>query len=200
MGDIPLVLEHGGKTISLVDRPPNSGENFINTLFLDMAETHIDEGEAPYTGKFRPEDSLAVFNGTDPNGDWILGVIDHSQKKGLKAGEKILDSWGIRFLVEDEAGTGIEPVSIVDQPKLRSVYPNPFRDEATIAFNLPRPSHVSLSIYDVQGRLVETLIAKDYLSGKYQRVWRTTGHQAGAYVIRFKAGNTVEFRKIILSK
>ncbi|MCK4854527.1 MAG: T9SS type A sorting domain-containing protein [Bacteroidales bacterium] len=200
VGDLELVLEHAGRTISLVNRPPNSGENFINTLFIDLAEIPIDDGEAPYTGIFRPEDSLGLFNGLDPNGDWILGIIDHSQKKSLKTGEKILDSWGIRFLVEGEPGTGIEPVGLLDQPMLQSVYPNPFRDEATISFNLPRPSHVSLSIYDVQGRHIEKLIDQDFLSGTLQCVWKATGHPAGAYIIRFKAGNTIEFRKIVLSR
>jgi hypothetical protein len=107
----------------------------------------------------------------DPSGKWILGIIDHSQKKSQKADEKILDSWGIRFLVEGEAGTGIEPVGLIDQPKLQSVYPNPFRDEAAISFTLPRHSHVSLSIFDVQGRLMEELINEEFINGTHTSVW-----------------------------
>jgi subtilisin-like proprotein convertase family protein len=200
VGDIQLELEHGGKTISLVDRPPNSGANFSQTLFLDKAEAHIDEGEAPYTGKFKPEDSLAVFNGMDPNGDWVLGIIDHSQKKGIKAGEKILESWGIRFLVESQSGTSIQSQDLPVQPILQHISPNPFRDETTISFKLIRPAHVSLSVYDIQGKLVESLIDLDYPSGEFHRVWESADYSAGTYIISFKAGNTLEFRKIILSR
>ena len=198
VGDIQLVLEHGGKAISLVDRPPNSGANFINTLFLDRAKAHINEGEAPYTGKFRPEDSLAVFNGMDPNGDWILGVIDQSQKKGLEADEKILQGWGLRFLVQSETGTGIEPVSLKEQPRLEIVYPNPFREELKISFKLPGSAHVALSVFDIHGSLMEQLIEEEFPGGTYSRTWKVSGHHPGPYIIRFKAGNIIEFRKVVL--
>ena len=200
VGDIQLVLEHAGRTASLVDRPPNSGENFINTLFTEFAETPIADGEAPYTGIFKPDDTLSVFKGLDPNGNWILGIIDHSQKKGLKAGEKILESWGIRFLVEGEPGTGIEPAGLIDQPRLQSLYPNPFQDETNISFTLPRSAHVALSIYDVQGRLIEELINREFVDGTHQTVWKAAGHLPGPYIVRFKAGNAIEFRKVVLAK
>jgi hypothetical protein len=91
-----------GRTVSLVDRPPNSGENFINTLFIDKAEVPINYGEAPYTGIFRPEDSLGIFNGMDPNGDWILGIIDHSLKKTLKRAKRYWAAGGSDFLWKED--------------------------------------------------------------------------------------------------
>jgi hypothetical protein len=51
------------------------------------------------------------------------------------------------------------------------VYPNPFRDEAAISFTLPRHSHVSLSIFDVQGRLMEELINEEFINGTHTSVW-----------------------------
>jgi len=200
VGDLELVLEHAGRTVSLVDRPPNSGENFINTLFIDKAEIPINDGEAPYTGIFKPEDSLGIFNGMDPNGDWILGIIDHSQKKSLKAGEKILDSWGIRFLVEGGPATGLAPAEMDELPRLHPVYPNPFKDEATISFELFNASDVKLSVFNLQGKLIEELANERFPEGRFQKVWNAREHPAGSYIIRFKAGNAIEFRKMVLAK
>ncbi len=200
VGDLELVLEHAGRTLSLVDRPPNSGENFLNTLFIDKSEIPINDGEAPYTGIFKPKDSLGLFNGLDPNGDWILGIIDHSQKKSLKAGEKILNSWGIRFLVEGGPATNVAPAELHDLPKLHPVYPNPFKDETTIAFELFNASDVKLSIYNLQGKLIEHLVNEKLNEGRFQKVWKAREHPAGSYIIRFESSGIVEFRKMILAR
>ncbi|MCK4820674.1 hypothetical protein KA005_33220 [bacterium] len=66
-----------------------------------------------------------------------LADLEHSQNKSLKVGEKILDSWGIMFLVEGGSGTGVVPVKLIDQPMLQYVYPNPSQNEATITSILP---------------------------------------------------------------
>jgi len=136
----------------------------------------------------------------DPNGDWILGIIDHSQKKSLKAGEKILVSWGIRFLVEGGSGTGVKPAEIDDLPKLHPVYPNPFNDETTIAFELFNASEVKLSVYNLQGKLVDELANERFPEGRFQKVWKAREHPAGSYIIRFESSGIVEFRKMIIAR
>lgn len=53
-----------------------TGNNFTNTTLDDDAATSITAGAAPFTGTFRPEGSLATFNGLNPNGTWALRITD----------------------------------------------------------------------------------------------------------------------------
>jgi len=51
-------------------------ENYTNTIFDDEAPLSIKEGEAPFTGRFRPLDVLSDFDGTDAYGLWHLRICD----------------------------------------------------------------------------------------------------------------------------
>jgi hypothetical protein len=52
------------------------GPNYIDTIFDDEALVPIEEGEAPFTGRFRPRDSLSVFDGESIFGEWRLHIVD----------------------------------------------------------------------------------------------------------------------------
>ena len=57
----------------------NDGQNFCNTLFDDdagLSIQNITAAGAPYTGRYRPASPLAAFNGQNPNGTWVLQVVD----------------------------------------------------------------------------------------------------------------------------
>jgi subtilisin-like proprotein convertase family protein len=51
-------------------------EDYIGTIFDDEAELSIDEADSRFTGRFRPRDSLAAFNGEDAYGLWRLQIYD----------------------------------------------------------------------------------------------------------------------------
>ena len=52
------------------------GEDYIDTTFDDEAEISIEEAEPQFTGRFRPEDLLAAFDGEDAYGLWRLQIYD----------------------------------------------------------------------------------------------------------------------------
>lgn len=56
-----------------------SGANFHGTTFDDDASTSILDGAAPFTGSFRPSQSLSAFEGENAHGTWTLEVSDHFQ-------------------------------------------------------------------------------------------------------------------------
>jgi hypothetical protein len=62
------------------DLDNNVGENYFLTVFDDEADTPIEQGVAPFTGRFRPlEDySLSIFDGSDAFGTWRLKIFDWS--------------------------------------------------------------------------------------------------------------------------
>jgi hypothetical protein len=50
--------------------------NYTDTIFDDEAPLSIKDGEAPFTGRFRPLDELSNFDGQDTCGSWRLQIYD----------------------------------------------------------------------------------------------------------------------------
>lgn len=89
--------------------------------------------------------------------------------------------------------------------RLLQNYPNPFNPSTTIQFELPSASVVTLEIYDVMGRHVETPYRASLPMGTHKYVWNATdanGHPvvSGIYFYRLQAGDHVATRKMILMR
>lgn len=78
---IKLVSPNGIEVI-LSNRRGGTGDNYTGTTFDDAASTAISAGKAPFTGTFRPDGSLAAFNGMDLYGTWKL-VVSDTQKRDV---------------------------------------------------------------------------------------------------------------------
>ncbi len=79
-------------------------------------------------------------------------------------------------------------------------YPNPFNPSTQISFNLPARAKVSLEIFDLMGRKVQTLISGDLPAGNHLQVWNATNFPSGVYFYRLRAGAFSETKKLILTK
>jgi hypothetical protein len=80
------------------------------------------------------------------------------------------------------------------------VYPNPFNDWIRINYSLPYSAVVQLSIYDMLGRRVESLINEYNCSGNHNIVWEASGRSSGAYIYEFKYDSKIHTGRIILMK
>lgn len=69
-----------GQTITLFSRHGGSGDNLSNTGFNDEASISIASGRAPFTGDFRPVQSLTAFDGRNAQGTWTLRVRDNATR------------------------------------------------------------------------------------------------------------------------
>ena len=69
-------------------------------------------------------------------------------------------------------------------------YPNPFNPVTTISYQLPASSRLDVSIYNLLGQKVATLVSKQQPAGYYNVVWDASGFSAGLYFCRMKAENT----------
>jgi len=83
--------------------------------------------------------------------------------------------------------------------------PNPFGPATTIRFDLPRPSNVRLSVFDIAGRRVRTLVEETLPAGTRNIIWdgrddRGNPAASGIYFYRFDAGIYRETRKMTLLK
>lgn len=90
-----------GTTIDLVNRTPAplaTGANFTNTYFDDQSAYSINFGLAPYTGSFKPVQSLSAFNGKNSLGNWQVIVTDLAAGPG---GTAALQNFSLTFQSPD---------------------------------------------------------------------------------------------------
>ncbi|MBN2225805.1 MAG: SBBP repeat-containing protein [candidate division Zixibacteria bacterium] len=90
-------------------------------------------------------------------------------------------------------------------PELYQNYPNPFNPSTTIRLYLPQSATVSLSVYNIAGQKVATLLSKTVEPGYTSVVWNGDdgfGHQAasGVYFYRLETGTTTISRRMLLLK
>jgi len=79
-------------------------------------------------------------------------------------------------------------------------YPNPFNAATRIEFALKEASHISLSIFDVRGALVETLIDKKLSTGNHSVIWNADKLSSGTYYYSLKTVTGSETKKMTLMK
>jgi len=86
--------------------------------------------------------------------------------------------------------------------QLNPVYPNPFNPLVTIPFTIPAETMhaTSLRIYDITGRLVETLIDGHIKPGYHEITWNANQHSSGMYFVEMHSGSIRESRKMLLLK
>ncbi len=89
-----------GTIIDLTSGNGGSGDNYIGTTFDDSAATSITTGTAPFTGSFRPEQMLSIFNGKPVNGNWTLSVFDNTASD-----VGTLDNWSLDITAAGEKFT-----------------------------------------------------------------------------------------------
>ncbi len=83
---------------------------------------------------------------------------------------------------------------------LLNAYPNPFNPTTSINFQLPAFRDVRLSIYDVLGRKIATLVDMPMEAGIYRVDWHAGDNPSGLYIARLQTGGEVIFQKLTLLK
>ena len=74
------------------------------------------------------------------------------------------------------------------------------QQSAAIRFGVPKSCHVNLTICDLLGKEISTLVDEVKHSGEYSVVWDGQGNPTGIYLARLIAGDHIETRKLILQK
>jgi len=83
---------------------------------------------------------------------------------------------------------------------LKDAYPNPFNPSTTIAYQITEPSFVRLSIYDINGRLVETLVNDNKIAGTHTVKWSADKVGSGIYLYRIDAGGFSRVKSCLVIK
>jgi len=83
---------------------------------------------------------------------------------------------------------------------LRAPYPNPFNPSTTIEYSVGQAVHVELTVYDLLGRQVSTLVNEPQAAGEYSMKFNASGLASGVYFVRLTAGAFVESAEVIFAK
>ncbi|PIV80613.1 hypothetical protein COW53_08735, partial [bacterium CG17_big_fil_post_rev_8_21_14_2_50_64_8] len=86
------------------------------------------------------------------------------------------------------------------QTGIWGVNPNPFNPVTVVDFHMARGGQASVRIYDMSGRLVETLYDGFLGAGLRSLTWDASSQASGIYFCEFQVGDLVETRKLTLLK
>lgn len=77
-------------------------------------------------------------------------------------------------------------------------FPNPFQDDFDVKFTLPETSHVSMDLYDIQGKKIENLLQnRQYTQGGHQLSIKPTVSMNGIYFLQLKTDKRILYKKIV---
>lgn len=104
------------------------------------------------------------------------------------------------LLVSTEQTTAVEDetFSMPDRYYISQNYPNPFNAATTIKYGIPEPCHVTIEIYDILGRQLETLIDEYREAGEHQVIWNAGEMSSGVYFYKIQAAGYGRTNKMIL--
>ena len=143
--------------------------------------------------KFKMEASILVFNDiideitTDT--EYSVSAVDiHENESGMSEG--ILVSM---------------PLTIIDnlmptEYALIAAYPNPFNPITKITYGLPENKDVHISVYNMTGTHITTLVNTFQTAGYYSINWNASSYPSGVYLIRMESADFTQTQKVVLVK
>lgn len=147
--------------------------------------------------------SNTIWNGyvldETPNAFFDLGAKKHNNQIYLFYTKSLMADEGQIYFSKMDMITGYNKINIAFN-KLK-IFPNPFANNLTIAFEAKSINNFQLKIYTIQGKLINTLIDDNKSPGKYEIMWNGTdkngkGVNSGLYLIRLQAGRQIMTRSV----
>jgi aminopeptidase N len=128
---------------------------------------------------------------------WKLPLAFKPDSVAFDPDSWILRQMGTALSVRQEAAIGPQTFS------LEQNYPNPFNPTTSIRFSVPRAQMrrlVTLEVFDILGRSVETLVNEELEPGSYLATFDASGRSSGVYYYRLRAGESFSTKRMVLLK
>ncbi len=193
--DLVFILKHNGIAYTVIYNAGGSGDNFIRTYLNDSSSTPIQNGTAPFTGSFRPHRPLSQFNGVSAGGSWILEVHDRAS-----GNTGMFNAWSLTIQLRNVIGIQQINTDIPKKFTLSQNYPNPFNPMTKIKFSVTKATNINITVFDVLGRHITTLVNEKLNAGNYETEWNASNMPGGVYFYRLETEEFSETKKMILVK
>ncbi len=168
----------------------SSGEDELTRYYIYQKNMESGEGF-----KRIASSETTSYSGSVPNnGVYQFKVTAYSIFKGRET-----DS----FVLEEIFLGGLSTEDISESPKtfeLYNNYPNPFNPATEIRYDIPEASEVTLQVFDVTGRLVQTLVNEFKNAGTYTETFKADNFASGVYFYRIEAGSFTKVQSMLLIK
>lgn len=116
---------------------------------------------------------------------------------GYKRPDRQWDSTSVAFGVTSlENNLNTIPGNFIVYPN----YPNPFNPSTSISFYVPTSQNVEITIYDILGHKVETLLSDKVSPGRHTYRWQAHSYNSGVYFYKITAGQVTKVNKMILTR
>tara|TARA_R110000868_G_scaffold408293_3_gene690940 strand:- start:217 stop:2589 length:2373 start_codon:yes stop_codon:yes gene_type:complete len=113
-------------------------------------------------------------------------------------------TWLREYVTTSEVGVSNEDEgddnSAPSEFKLSQNYPNPFNPSTQIEYQVSSNSNVSINVYDITGRLVQTLVNKTHSAGSYTVNFNASALSTGMYFYELRSDTYREIKKMMLIK
>lgn len=216
---IPLEFSEG-VTMKGVDFTDTRVEYFdLKTSNIDNENNTVLIGLLP---QMTPEHKPKLTAGTGTVARLIFEVNDPAVSEvTLKATTFEKPYHELSFVYVDEGESG-QPVIRLEKPEfldqgvsltaagdvadkpysfaLSQNYPNPFNPTTVISYSLPVAGHVNLTVYNVLGQTVSTLVDGYREAGPQTEEWNASDHSSGVYFYRITTTSNTETKKMMLLK
>jgi subtilisin-like proprotein convertase family protein len=174
----------------------NTNVQNITTVFDDFAtDALLSKLYVDFGPTVRPLNPLnAVLAGKNPKGIWRLRITDQ-----FTGDTGFLYGWGLSL--NDLNGISNNLTNETPyQFQLSQNFPNPFNPVTTINYSLAKEGRVKLTIYNVIGSKVVTIVDEYKTAGNYSVQFNAGSFASGIYLYRLEADNYTAAKKLILIK
>ncbi len=144
-------------------------------------------------------------------------IVDIADSLGIQHGNRVILRWHIvayddstwinasnaEFIIQIDWGSspGDDDSGIPSHFTLLPAYPNPFNSRTTVGFALPLSGAVTVSLFDLRGRLLLGFSRSEYyIAGHHQLAFEMRGVPAGGYMLYVEYGGDVRIQKLLLMK
>jgi len=144
----------------------------------------------------------------DPGGNMVHGIDFRSVYGSVLndwfdvSDQEVTDLMGADYahlsLIDSAFATNTGDLSVPDSISLFGNYPNPFSGSTVIEFALASSEHVSISVYDIQGRQISTLVDQVLPAGRHETVFDGENLPSGTYLARLQTRAGMQSRKLVI--
>ena len=107
----------------------------------------------------------------------------------------------VPFVADIQIGTlNISDNSLPEDFGLVKNYPNPFNPNTTIEYSLGESGMVTINAYDVNGKLIDSIVNTYQVSGKHSIIWQPNNISSGMYYINLIQGMNIDKMKLMYIK